>query len=295
MRASSLHLLNLLEAMISDLREQTSLPPIGGCSAMAISADASREGEPMIARNFDYLPLIQPFYILRDTRPEDGRRSLDFTVAPLVGAVDGMNDAGLCITFNYAFAVDSIAASSTISMAISQALSDCKTVEEAISLFRSRPRWGGGLLMLADADGDIASLELANTRAEIRRPTGKGGLLFHSNRFQSPAMREAELAGEAVYSERAPAPLRGKVVQDSSTTRDARFHSLTADRDRFSVEDVAAIMSDHGLDGLPSNETICMHSDYWFTTACLQFFPCSRRMRVAFSSACSADFVEFVM
>ena len=46
-------------------------------------------GPRIIARNFDYLPLVQPFYVLRESRPRDGFRSLEFTVAPLGGAVDG--------------------------------------------------------------------------------------------------------------------------------------------------------------------------------------------------------------
>ncbi len=51
-------------------------------------------------------------------------------------------------------------------------------------------------------------------------------------------------------------------------------------------------MADHGRDGTPSNESICMHSEYWSTTATLQFFPRSRRIRVAFDSACRAQFTD---
>ena len=29
-------------------------------------------GEPMVARNFDYLPLIQPFFVARESRPKNG-------------------------------------------------------------------------------------------------------------------------------------------------------------------------------------------------------------------------------
>ena len=52
-------------------------------------------------------------------------------------------------------------------------------------------------------------------------------------------------------------------------------------------------MSDHGHDDQPSAETICMHSDYWHTTACLQFFPKQRKMRVAYDTACRARYEEF--
>ena len=60
----------------------------------------------MVARNFDYLPLIQPYYLIRESRPQGRLRAFEFTTAPLVGAVDGMNEAGLCITYNYGFTTD---------------------------------------------------------------------------------------------------------------------------------------------------------------------------------------------
>jgi hypothetical protein len=68
------------------------------CSAVAIRGARSVTGEPVIARNFDYLPLTQPFHIVREDRPARGLRSLEFTVAPLAGALDGVNEAGLCVT-----------------------------------------------------------------------------------------------------------------------------------------------------------------------------------------------------
>jgi len=40
------------------------------------------------------------------------------------------------------------------------------------NLLTSRTRWGAGLLMLADAEGDLASLELSSTRSQLRRPQG---------------------------------------------------------------------------------------------------------------------------
>mgnify|MGYP002527445259 CR=1 FL=1 len=62
----------------------------------------------MVARNFDYLPLVQPFYLLRESRPTGKLRALEFTTAPLAGAVDVMNQQGLCITYDYCFTIDKI-------------------------------------------------------------------------------------------------------------------------------------------------------------------------------------------
>src|SRR5262245_41880896 len=145
-------LFNALEPLLSSVGGCTACP--GACSAVAVRGRRSATGEPMVARNFDYLPLAQPFYLVRESRPQGRLRALEFTAAPLAGAVDGMNEAGLCVTYNYAFTRDEPAApAAPISIAISEALGRCRTVPEAADWIGSRPRWGAGLLMLCDASG----------------------------------------------------------------------------------------------------------------------------------------------
>lgn len=292
-RKGAVRLLNLMEPILSDMRGHTDVPPLGGCSAIAIRPERSALGEPMLAHNFDYLPLIQPFYMMRDTRPRTGLRSLDFTAAPLAGAPDGLNEAGLCITCNYAYVTDDSSYAEPISMVVAEALQRCATVTEAADFLSKRPRWGGGLVMLADASGDIASLELSNGRTELRRPEPGIGALFHTNRFQTAAMREVELPRDAAFTQRAPKPLRGSVVHDSAEIRNARLGELLAGGEPIGPDELLAVMADHGPSDSPSSESICMHGEYWFTTATLQFFPRSRRVHVAFNTACRAQFTEF--
>lgn len=290
MRPGALRLLNVLEPVLSDLGHQTRIPPLGGCSAVAVSGGRSADGRPMLARNFDYLPSIQPFYALRDVRPGHGLRSLDFTVAPLAGTVDGVNEAGLCIACNYAYVTDPATPARTVTMAVAEALARCTSVAGAAEHLAEGPRWGGGLLMLADAAGDIASLELSNTRSHLRRDEEGRGVLFHTNRFQSPRMREVELHPRAVFTRRAPRPLRGTVVHRSADRRHGRLGDLLAGDRPVGRDDLVQILADHGPEGVPSADTLCMHSDYWHTTATLQLFPATREVRVAFDPACRARF-----
>ena len=113
-------LFNALEPLLSSVEDCITCGH--GCSAVAIRGGRSANGEPVIARNFDYLSLAQPYQIVRESRPAGGLRSLEFTVAPLAGAVDGLNEAGLAIVYNYAFTLDRPAAPApSISMVISGA------------------------------------------------------------------------------------------------------------------------------------------------------------------------------
>ena len=293
LRLHALALLNVFEALLGSVEDCTAAPPLGACSAAAVRGARSVTGDPILAKNFDYLPAIQPYYVLRESRPRGQRRSLDFTVAPLCGTVDGINERGLAITYNYAFTVDGGAAAPTLSMAIAEALASCDTVAEAAERIATRPRWGSGLLMLADAAGDVASLELSNTRAHLRRPEGAEDVLFHTNCFFSDEMREVELARDAVFTRDAPAALTGQRVLESPEVRRDRLASLLSDAGRLGQDELAALMADHGLTGQPDENTLCMHGSYWATTACLQLLPRSRRMRIAYEPACRATYREF--
>ena len=126
-------------------------------------------------------------------------------MAPVAGAVDGVNERGLCITYDYGFAIDDAHGSGPpISASISAALERCSTTSEAINLIRSRPRWGGGLLMLADAEGDIASLELSTTCSEVRRPVAGEDILFHTNAFSTKPMQGVQVSADARFTRQAP-------------------------------------------------------------------------------------------
>jgi hypothetical protein len=301
-RLGLLYLVNALECLMASPSRCTIMPPLGACSAVAVRGRRSTTGGPLIARNFDYLPLVQPLYTLRESRPTGKFRSLDFTLAPLAGAVDGINERGLAVTYDYGFTIDDIrAAGPPISASISAALAQTATVGDAARLIMSRPRWGGGLLMLADAEGDIASLELSTTRAELRRPAPGEDVLCHTNAFCTTSMQAVQISPDAVFTSRAPLALRNKRPLDSSRLRDARFIELLARHERFGWDELTAIMSDHGpTDGdggsdqaAPNGHGLCVHSDYWYTTAALQLNPRERTMRVAYSSACQATFRAF--
>lgn len=293
-RVSTICLFNALEPLLSSVGGCTACP--GACSAIAVRGRRSVTGEAIIARNFDYLPLVQPFYLLRESRPQSGLRSIEFTTAPLAGAVDGINEAGLCITYNYAFTEDAPKhPAAPISMAICDALRQCRNVKQAAEKLGATKRWGGGLLMLADATGEIASLELSSGRHYLRLPGDGTDLIYHANAFSSQPLREVQIADEAVYTERAPRPLRGRRLHNSSEQRQQRLGCLLAGDKPLDQDDLAGIMSDHGANKKASADTLCMHSDYWNTTACLQFFPKQRRMRVAYSSACQAEYQEFLL
>jgi hypothetical protein len=248
----------------------------------------------VVAHNFDNLPLLQPLFALRENQGHGFLHSLQFTFAPLSGTVDGINEAGLCITYDYAMTTDSRAPNPPISFAIEEALSTCHNVEEAISRIRSVPRCGGGILMLADAEGDMASIELSSTRSNVRRPAADRDMLSHTNQFSTMRMKEVEVPEGAVYGQQTPQALRGRRVLQSAESRDRRLSAIFNQPERLSMDEIAQRMADHGDNGQPDCDTVCMHGEHWRTTACIQLLPVQRTMRIAYGAACEVpSYVEF--
>ena len=151
------------------------------------------------------------------------------------------------------------------------------------------------MLMLADASGDLASVELSNTRAGVRRPTAGEDWLLFTNVCLCPETRAVQVSETAAWSNKAPSPLRGGSVLRPHTDRCRRIQDLFLKQSRVGPDELAAIMADHGPTGVAGGASPCVHTDYFNTTAALQWFPVSRRVRVSFSSACTAQYVEIAL
>jgi len=291
----SVCLMNAMEPFISSMEGRAVVPPLGACSALAVRGTRSQTGEPIIARNFDMLPLLQPFFMLRESRPRDGFRSLDFAVAPQAGTVDGMNEKGLTITIDYAFVTDLGPPNALISMLIADALASCATVTEAARRITATPRWGAGMLMLADASGDLASVELSNTRAGVRRPAAGEDWLLFTNVCFCPETCPVQVSESAVWSNKSPSPLRGGSVLQPHTDRCRRIQDLLLKQSSVGPDELAAIMADHGPAGVAGGASPCVHTGYFNTTAALQWFPARRAVRVSYGAACTARYVEIAL
>ncbi|MAI73206.1 MAG: hypothetical protein CMM01_20185 [Rhodopirellula sp.] len=282
----------LLEAVMSDLTGSTQSQPSGlqaGCSAIAVTGPASKDGEARVMHNFDHVPVVQQFFVVRRSNPVGKLKSVEFTLSPLLGTVDGVNEAGLGVTCNYAYVTDRLSAAPTITMLIAHVLAEARTVSEAIELIAGQPRAGGGLLMLADAAGDVTSLEVSNRRVQPR--VADEGLVFHTNRLQCGSMASVEIVADAQYDHRAPTLLRGRRVHESADLRAEAIQNAVASRLPLSLDDMHQIMSGHAHG--ESCNSVCMHGDYWSTTACTQLLPKERKFRVAFDNTCQAKLQEF--
>ena len=283
--ASSVVMMNLLESRLGLVEVNEARPGLGACTAVAVKG--SQHG-PHVSRNLDQLNELVDYYVVRRNEPTGGYRYLSMTTAPTLGTVDGVNERGLAITYNYAFAVSRSTAGPPLSINIQEALERCATVREAVQLLLARPRLNGGLLMLVDATGDAASLELADTVGVAVRPTPGETALVHTNFFSAESLQREQVTVDAVYGDDAPRPLRGISVRESASRRLARMKSLLSGRRQLEPDEALSLLADHGGEGEGDPNTLCMHGPYWETTATVQMLPAERTLRVSLGHRCRA-------
>ncbi len=291
----SVWLIHAAELLLAGVDWRVRPPPLASCSTLAVRGPRSREGGA-IHHAFDYPDFVRPFLAVRESRPAHGHASLDFTVAPLAGTIDGVNDAGLAITTNYAFTTDAAPAPVPNTLAVAAALERCATTAQAVDFLSRHARGGGGLLMIADASGDVASLELSGTLVAVRQPPAGEDALVHTNLLATEALRAVEVPREAVYAERNVAALRGARVHRSAEQRQAALERRLAERaGPLGAADLLALFSDHGATPGGDDDSLCRHGPYWTTAATLQLLPRERRLRVAFDAPCRAALVDFAL
>jgi len=285
------------------------VPPLAGCSAVGIGSQNSSSGQSMIAHNFDMLPASADYLVLRRCGQGGRLRSLQFSYAPLAGTIDGINEAGLAVTYNFVGVTDADNSTPPLSFAIDETLSRAETVDQAVAMFGELPRGSGGLLMIADASGAAASLQMSGGKHHLIRSDSWGVPLCHTNDFTSREMADVEIPRSAVFGSRCPDALQGVSVYRSSVKRRQTLRKRLATRKHWDADALSRLMATHhpSLDGreetcengsfssIGDADTVCMHGDYWSTIASVQLFPAQRRLRIAYGPPCRSEATDWIV
>lgn len=130
-------------------------PPayLGGCSIAAVA-----DGQDVrLVRNYDLSPDLNEGLLLRTAW--SGRAVMGM-IEFLWGVSDGINDAGLCVALAYGGRSDT-AQGFGITTILRYVLQTCETVDQALAALRRVPSHMAYNVVLADAGGRTASVELA--------------------------------------------------------------------------------------------------------------------------------------
>ncbi|MCL6607460.1 MAG: C45 family peptidase [Geminicoccaceae bacterium] len=159
-----------------------------GCTAFAVRTSAGA----LLAKNRDYRDEHRALQQVMLHRPARGR---SFLVVGSLGAPgcfsSGINEDGLALA-------DTAAPTRDLGPGLNRyflttlLLERCATVDEALALVRATPHTGSGCLVLADAAGALAAVELGHRQVGIER--GSGGRIGRTNHHRLPETAPANLS-----------------------------------------------------------------------------------------------------
>ena len=167
-----------------------------GCSAIVVEPTRSATGGPIFGRNFDFLTLgeLDQYSMVIVYRPEGKHAFASVGFPGMVGAISGMNDAGLAVgTLDVEQSADKSRKFNPTGVPLAfvfrRILEECTTVDEAEALLKSIKPTTWMNLTVCDRDGG-ATFEI--TPDHIGRRDDEEGLVRCTNHFRCEGMSVGE-------------------------------------------------------------------------------------------------------
>ncbi len=259
-----------------------------GCTAMGFSPSRSTTHETIVAKNFDYPNELASYHLTCESKPDKRHKTLGCTMAPLPGMLDGMNEHGLTVTYNLAFTTDTPENHAPLSMALQEMLETCKTTKEAVKFLTEAKRGGhDALLLIADSEGTLKTVEISSNHSETREPVN--GQIINANHYQTTEMQKHEIPHNAMVV------VRGERfrLHESSEHRLTRAQELLQNTNEVNESLIVRILRDHGEKNRPSDLTICRHHQVSSTLRSVLFYPNRKTIKVLYGNPCESEYTEF--
>ncbi|MEE2657606.1 MAG: C45 family peptidase [Candidatus Latescibacterota bacterium] len=147
------------EAMVCQVRGAAVVPAdADGCTAFALTSEATRTGETLAGQNQDLPPEFSDFGIVLHLKPDDGRpRVVTFTFAGQLGYM-GMNSVGVA---HFANGLGNAPARRGLThYPLKRRCFEMSTVDECVGLLRRFRACSAGNMVFCDGDGGVADVEI---------------------------------------------------------------------------------------------------------------------------------------
>lgn len=205
----------------------------GGSTAFAATRSATADGGAILGRNVDWSddtgrrrPVVARYH------PDNGDMVYLTASWPLIFIpIVGLNEVGLAISINF-FDADDMMGLGLPRLLYRRVLQQAKTVAEGLALLAEvGNRGGAGIIVLADAGGDLAIAECAAKHCALYHPTDDW--VAQSNHTRTAEMRDHDQGRTADSSRRQDAmaaavrrhlgditpPVAAEILRDRSNSR----------------------------------------------------------------------------
>jgi predicted choloylglycine hydrolase len=266
----------LYSNVIADLAEQPALSD--SCTAWAAPRGANG---PAVVKNRDARGVQSDLqYVFRHADPEwSGRRILCLGSLGAPSAYSGgINTNGLAVADTQIGTADH-GEGWLRSFLMTRILRECATVADAVGLVFRTPHAGGGSLLLGDATGAVAAIELAHHALAAEEP-GDTGYVARANHYVSDRLRGQDLAP--------PDDVGARTSRSRIATLDHALRALTLP---FAVDDIKSLMARHGDS---ASAALCRHEEgrHIRTISCAIFDCKSAALHFSFDAPCRGPWLR---
>jgi len=175
--------------LLTALNAIPDLAKMGGCSTLVVEPARSSTGGPLFGRLLDWPPFEElPEYTLVIVfRPTDKHAFAAVTLPILLGAMSGMNDAGLCLAINEITASKDESKTPNMNgtpmlFLFRKILEECTTVDEAEKMLKAHARTTWFCLTVCDAKGGCV---FEVTPRNVVRRSGANDVCCCTNHFRT--------------------------------------------------------------------------------------------------------------
>jgi hypothetical protein len=156
------------------------LSQLSACSTVALPAAASPDHVARMGRNLDFwsLNIADKYTTLFVVHPSDGRYGFASVGWPgMIGVLSGMNQHGLCLACMEVPRSPRFPTAMPYTMLYRTVLERCRNTQEAVAMLKTAPCQTANNLMLIDADGTRAVVELSPEGTNVRWGTDGSALI----------------------------------------------------------------------------------------------------------------------
>jgi len=183
------------DVLLLNCYEEVSENRCMACTSLAVRNDLTaacpersrRIGHVLLAHNEDWISVDRDHVYLVHAEPDDGPAFIGISYGALLVNV-GFNEEGIGVAINSVYGADPRVGVPRILS--SRAILTARTIGEAIRACVPRGRAGGYNHLLADAHGELYSVESSATAHAILY--GEDGWIAHTNHYLSPKMQTLE-------------------------------------------------------------------------------------------------------
>ncbi len=248
-------------------------PPPPSCTTFALTGDRTTTGQTIVGQNVDLNEEVERFGVILKMKPDDAPALMMYTSPGLVSYV-GLNDAGLAVHGNLLLSPGWRPGFPRY--LITRLMLEQSSVDAAIEAGLRPPRASSRNLILGDAHGTIANVELTVDDARVLR--SERGELLHTNHYLAADFCDIGSTSQPPGS--------------SGHRLDRIGELMAASDDPLSVDDLKGFFRDH--DGYPGS--ICAHprdDGRSKTVASLISEPAEGRLHAAPGNPCQSDYVVY--